>query len=493
MKTPVVHGLLALALAACSGRAPAPTLSRVEPAFGDADEATSIRIVGANFYLGVDGHYDSPAAGVDAEFAAYLDGAELESVTWASLTSLTAVVPPGLALGVHGLTVRTPTGVTLALPGAFEVLDDSEPVPPGQSVARLVMVSAAPLVLTADGSDSSQVLVRAEAANGSPVPGQVVVFSASAGAFNTVEDLGDGRYRTHFRAAVAPAGGRVSLTAALGGVTSGPTASTTLRVVASCADADVRASTWASLVSAVSAANDNEAHDICVLADSTIPFASSLVLTASDVTVRGEARVTLSGAGLDVRSTGLTLAGPSQTVRDLTLSGFGGTALRLAADGARVEQVDVLRSGYGIVVLPQVGTGQGIVLRRVLLARNHAGLYVKDASSVDLVHATFAYQTTAGVYVEDSSGVRLRNGVYYENASAIIASEGEFASAPSYGIFFGNSRNCSSCVLGAGVLLQDPLLTAPESDDFRLSSHSPAIGAGLDLGLGTDLGALPPQ
>jgi hypothetical protein len=495
MRCFVTQAVIAVCLAACSEHAPAPALTRVDPGTGKVDEATSIRIVGSRFFLGVDGHYDSPAPGVDTTFAADLDGAPLASVAWTDLTHLSAVVPPGLPLGKHGLTVRTPTGTSLTLPAAFEVVSDSEPVIPGQAVERLVMVSAAPLVLTADGSDASQVLVRAEATDHTGVPGQTIIFAASAGSLDAVEDLGDGRYRTHFRAATTPAGGRVALTASLGGVTSGPTASTTLRVVASCAGADVRASTWDTFLSAVIAANAGTVHEICVPADSTIPFASGLSLyaTADHVIVRGEARATVSGQALDSSTTGLTLAGQSQTVRDLSFTGFAGTALRIAGDSGRVEQVDVLGSGYGIVVWPQVGLGQGIVLRRVLLARNGTGLFVKDSSSVDVAYATFAYQSY-GVYVEESSGVRLSNGIFYANAEwAIAASETELAAAPSYNLFFGNGSNCSSCVLGTGNILLDPLLVAPEAGDFRISSKSPALAAGPDLGFGTDLGALPPQ
>jgi len=84
-----------------------PALSEIRPNQGSADVSNDINIYGTNFANGVQASLGSTAL----------------NTTYLNATQLQAVVPAGLAAGLHDLTVVNPDGGRATLPRAYTVID----------------------------------------------------------------------------------------------------------------------------------------------------------------------------------------------------------------------------------------------------------------------------------------------------------------------------------------------------------------------------------
>jgi len=131
----------------------------------------------------------------------------------------------------------------------------------------------------------------------------------------------------------------------------------------------------------------------------------------------------------------------------------------------------------------------------VLFSRNQAtfygaAIYVSDASPLEIIHTTIASPTVPtgapeAVYVTGGT-VYLTNTIIASHTTGIQQAAGTVAQ--NYNLFFGNGANTGGTVTSGGNSLtgQDPLFTAPMSDDYHLLSGSPASGMGIPLGILTD-------
>lgn len=112
-----------------SGR---PVVELVSPSSTPAGTTPSVIVTGGSFFsnVAVDLSGESPAQ-IESEFSALLRVGEatdvaLEQVQWMNASTLSAVVPPGLAVGSYDLIVVGPTGASNRLEGAFTVCADED-------------------------------------------------------------------------------------------------------------------------------------------------------------------------------------------------------------------------------------------------------------------------------------------------------------------------------------------------------------------------------
>jgi hypothetical protein len=116
--------LLACALAAACTPAPdlAPRVDALSPAGGPADAATVVTIHGQGFFARAAQSASGGPGTIDTTHRAWLDGVELAEVTWVDERTLRTVIPAGLALGPHALTVENARGRRGALAAAWTVI-----------------------------------------------------------------------------------------------------------------------------------------------------------------------------------------------------------------------------------------------------------------------------------------------------------------------------------------------------------------------------------
>ncbi len=200
--------------AACGGgdaRVAAPTVLKLEPACGDNSTTTAVTASGT-FPVAPEVWVSDPARSqVDATYRAWLGAVELTGVTWTDPTRLAAVVPAGLAVGSHDLTVQGPAGATGTLAAAFQARAGSCPV----ETAALVLAS--PLATPATATVGQDLTVTVTVQNSGLAPAldvlpsiaaapAAVTFKSGPGA---AQDIPGGQARTFtwIYAATAPGGG----------------------------------------------------------------------------------------------------------------------------------------------------------------------------------------------------------------------------------------------------------------------------------------------
>ncbi|TMA16793.1 MAG: hypothetical protein E6J85_17905, partial [Deltaproteobacteria bacterium] len=207
--------LLAVAAAACHKGAPAtfaPALSHVDPAGGPSEVETAITITGEHFYArAVQSLSAHGGVRVDDGYSATLDGVPLQNVVRVSDTELRAVVPSGLANGVHALVVESPLGQAGTLARGWIASD----LPP----AQLVVTPTAPAQVSNGQSFSVGLEVRntggAAALGVSPSVPQLTGTGAAtmSGAAPAPQDIPGGQSRLFSYPLVATQSGTISVSA----------------------------------------------------------------------------------------------------------------------------------------------------------------------------------------------------------------------------------------------------------------------------------------
>ena len=210
---------VALAGAACHKGPPAtfaPTVSRVDPAGGPQGSDASIVIAGEHFYARAVASLSAHGGvQVDDGYQASLDGVPLRDVVRVSDTELRAVVPAGLPVGPHALTVTSPFDQTGSLTRGFFVSD----LPP----ARLVATAKAPAQVSTGQSFTVDIEVQnaggATAVGVSPSALQIsgTATVTTTGAAPAAQDIPGGESRVFSFAMLAGQAGSISVAASASG------------------------------------------------------------------------------------------------------------------------------------------------------------------------------------------------------------------------------------------------------------------------------------
>ena len=140
-----------------------------------------------------------------------------------------------------------------------------------------------------------------------------------------------------------------------------------------------------------------------------------------------------------------------------------------------------------------------LTVTNVLLAQNSASSLGGAALLIENLPATVFYATIAqpsrgngsGIKVSAGATLTLKNSILADCATGLEVSGGN--ATQDYNLFFNNGSN--SAVTNGGTITTgghsltglDPRLADPTGGDYHLTTQSPAIGAGTDLGITTDL------
>lgn len=201
---------------------------------------------------------------------------------------------------------------------------------------------------------------------------------------------------------------------------------------------------------------------------------------AREVLVAGPIAVTVAGLQLEggthgVESTGATLVVSRSHVYDHGGDGITAVGGYLAVEATWIND----NTGDGIEV-----SGAPYLLVNDVLARNtNNGLLAANGSG-RLLHTTIAENTTAGVAVGGTAA--FTNTIVYGHPVGINALAGGAATLHDT-LWHANTADTSGSVVHTLDLYADPLFIASATGDYHIRSQSPALDAGLDVGVSMDV------
>ncbi|PKK85034.1 MAG: hypothetical protein CVT49_00390 [candidate division Zixibacteria bacterium HGW-Zixibacteria-1] len=156
------------------------------------------------------------------------------------------------------------------------------------------------------------------------------------------------------------------------------------------------------------------------------------------------------------------------------------TNLLLNGSRCRIEN-SRFYGGNALSVHLESGSNNSFV--RCIIADNAAsGLLLSVATTATRVTNCTFYNNGQYSILDQVGGNTFTNIIFEASGTSAITAPS--SSAVTYSLFYNNtSNNIGGIVLGSGCLFQDPNLIEPDNGNFRLDYYSPAINAGINVGL----------
>lgn len=187
--------------------------------------------------------------------------------------------------------------------------------------------------------------------------------------------------------------------------------------------------------------------------------------------------------------------GPAECEIQANIVHDNGMAGILVGDGAVAEVFDNVLSENGTAGIKLEGSSDGLVHHNECLLNSTSGILFDTGATGQIYHNVADRNGTAGIHIEGT--IPVVDNIVRRNATAGIYDPD--CSNCSYNILSGNNGQPDDCgespepwctnpqTTGCGVLegslFRDPGFTDPDNLDYHLLPDSPAIDAGLDLGL----------
>ena len=231
-------------------------------------------------------------------------------------------------------------------------------------------------------------------------------------------------------------------------------------------------------------------------------------------------QIEISGGG-DTQDHGIYLhAGLNITIRSNVISGMSGYGLHIYDDGAGLIFRDILVEGNvisssrlrsGIIIAPDAGLEtEAIIIRRNILVSNlDNGIRLRgNTHDVEIYNNTIYGNGWGADHEDDASAISVRDGTVYDvaiknnilhlaqtRAYHIQNRAGAVNISAERNLYCGVAAVQLKDVTDAAQIYGDPWFVDPSNGDFHPVSASPAIDAGIDMGLpflgdAPDLGAV---
>jgi hypothetical protein len=118
------------------------------------------------------------------------------------------------------------------------------------------------------------------------------------------------------------------------------------------------------------------------------------------------------------------------------------------------------------------------------------GMSVHQIKNVTAVHNVFADIQYHGIGFRDGATGVVRNNIFYNAGSNYWASDGGSVEG-SHNILYSTESNIDPAGFPDDLVNIDPLIIDPAADDYHIPANSPAIDAGTNMGVMTDLDGNP--
>ncbi len=203
-----------------------------------------------------------------------------------------------------------------------------------------------------------------------------------------------------------------------------------------------------------------------------------------------------NGGGGIVQSAG-QLSLDNVTVEGNKSTVWMGSGIFTSGSTLKISDTRVIsNSGYWGSGLVFINGGSGQIINS-LFARNvppnSYGASIYSWGDLQIIHTTIAdtnINPGAAIYFEVGS-LYVTNTVIANHLVGIQRSQVNTGVTEDYNLFYGNVTNTVGVTMGAHSLSGDPRFVDPAHDDYHVMIDSPAIDAGIDAGIYTDLDGNP--
>ena len=218
-------------------------------------------------------------------------------------------------------------------------------------------------------------------------------------------------------------------------------------------------------------------------------FANNSVILTNTLFQGNQATLNGVGGGALVNGAGTSHSTGDQFIGNLAGT-FGGG---LQADGPMIIESDVFSGNIAgdVPALDLAGTvytvANSLFVNNVVtgsVAPLVAGINVEAAGPIFVVNDTLANAVpgTQPAMLSKTGPLFVTNTIVSGYSIALTGT----GIAEDYNLFFDNGANAPTALSGGHSLVADPLFVNPAAGNFHLSSASPAINAGVDVGLRND-------
>jgi len=240
-----------------------------------------------------------------------------------------------------------------------------------------------------------------------------------------------------------------------------------------------------SLREAIELANSTAGHQTITAGPGTINLTKQLpfVNETADLIFDG---TVLDGAALS-NAPLLRMDGPGVLIQGVSLVSASYVGFYLNADDGIVRDSTVTNStGQAMHV-----SGSNVEISGNLIVGSIGILYSPSSSSSKIWFNTLVQvDGVAAINPGQASGVDLRNNIIVQSTTYAVAGACSKFTFYSNNLFWANVSGINSqCAPGADSPVLDPLFTDAQAGDYSLVSTSPAVDAGVDVGLDRAPGA----
>ncbi len=202
--------------------------------------------------------------------------------------------------------------------------------------------------------------------------------------------------------------------------------------------------------------------------------------------------VTAEGASGYSPDVGISASGDTLVVKNNLVEGFG-SGIGLGSENIMTVTGNIVRqNGIGIELFE---VGPWVVLSNNLILNNSdSGITLFSYASPRIMHNTIVGNGFGSAYDMGGAGISvgpfnsevIQNNILVSNHGGINSMQ-DSNSSNQHNLIWGNVDNyVGDAIVGQGDLSVDPRFVDAPAKDYRLQADSPAIDAGLDVGISTD-------
>ncbi|HHN94075.1 MAG TPA: DUF11 domain-containing protein, partial [Anaerolineae bacterium] len=203
--------------------------------------------------------------------------------------------------------------------------------------------------------------------------------------------------------------------------------------------------------------------------------------SARSLLITGPVTVTVAGFHVVSGTQGVVVQGATATISRCRIYNHTNTGIAASSGSLTLQRSWVYENGGNGVEL----IDSSYRLENTVIAHNNgAGLHTASAAG-QLLHTTFARNSLAGAVVDGTA--TFTNTIFYSHTVGISVTSGSLASLEAT-LWYSNTANqTAGTLISSTNIYSNPAFIDPDGMNYHIRGDSPALNAGVWVGLGEDV------